>query len=82
MSTRNIVEELREEGRTEGRDEGRKEGQLKGMRQMLLRLLEERFGSLPQKTRRRVGALASARELEGLLRRALTAGSLEELELG
>src|SRR5882724_909782 len=72
----------REEGRLEGETKGRREGEIAGMRQMLLKLLTKRFGRLPQKARRRVEALASARELEALLGRALMAGSLEELGLG
>jgi hypothetical protein len=72
----------RQEGRMEGRQEGRQEGQIEGMRQLLLRVLEQRFGSLPQKARRKVGSLASAQEIEALLGRALASPSLDELGLG
>ena len=41
--------------------------------------VEERFGRLPQRVRRKVVALASSEELQGLLSRALTARSLDEL---
>jgi flagellar biosynthesis/type III secretory pathway protein FliH len=81
--------EGRQEGRREGRQKGLQEGlteglqkgQIEGMRQMLLRALAERFGKLPERTRRKIGALASAEEMQGLLSRALAAGSLEELGL-
>jgi predicted transposase/invertase (TIGR01784 family) len=69
-------------GRAEGQAMGREEGQVKGRQQMLLHLLEKRFGRLPRKTRRKVGALLSGNELEALFDRALTAGSLQELGLG
>jgi hypothetical protein len=51
------------------------------MRQLVLRLLEQRFGRLPQKVRRSVGALASPEDLEKLQGRALVARSLAELGL-
>jgi putative YhgA-like transposase/uncharacterized protein DUF4351 len=68
--------------REEGLSQGRREGQLEGMRKMLLRLLDQRFGKLPQKARRQVAALSSARQLERLLERAVAARSLKELGLG
>ncbi len=49
---------------------------------MLLRLLEKRFGRLPRKVNRQVGALTSVQELDRLFDSALVAGSLEELGLG
>jgi hypothetical protein len=65
-----------------GRKEGRQEGQIEGMRQLLVRLLEQRFGVLPSAARRRVRAISSAKKLEELADRALVAGSLAELGLG
>ncbi|HZF10276.1 MAG TPA: Rpn family recombination-promoting nuclease/putative transposase [Thermoanaerobaculia bacterium] len=71
----------RKEGLQVGLQEGRQEGRIEGMRQMLLGFLEERFGRLPQRVRRKVVALASSEELQRLLSRSFTAGSLEELGL-
>ncbi|MEA2694921.1 MAG: hypothetical protein QOJ16_4308 [Acidobacteriota bacterium] len=71
-----------ERGRREGRTEGRQEGQVEGMRQLVLRLLEQRFGALPRGTRRRMKAISSAKELQDLAQRVLTARSLEEMGLG
>jgi predicted transposase/invertase (TIGR01784 family) len=68
--------------RQEGRKEGRQEGQIEGMRQLLLRVLEQRFGPLSQEARRKIGALASAQEIEALLGRALTSSSIDALGLG
>jgi hypothetical protein len=67
--------------RNEGWVKGREEGQVKGKQQMLLRLLEKRFGTLPRKTLRKVGALLADHELDALFDRALAAGSLRELGL-
>jgi len=70
------------QGREEGQAQGREEGELKGKQQMLLRLLEKRFGNLPRKTLRKVGALLADHELDALFDRALTASSLAELGIG
>lgn len=63
------------------RDAGRTEGQLKGKQQLLLRLLEKRFGRLPRKALRKVEAILADNDLDILFDRALTAGSLAELGL-
>ena len=68
--------------REEGQAQGREEGQVKGKQQLLLRLLEKRFGKLSRKALRKVGALLSDNELDALFDRALTAGSLAELGIG
>ena len=49
-----IAENWLEQGRAEGRAEGRTEGRLEGERQMLVRMLEMRFGPLPERYRTRV----------------------------
>jgi predicted transposase YdaD len=69
-------------GRATGRAEGQLEGQLRGKQQMLLRLLEKRFGRLPRKTLRKIEALHADHQLDFLFDRALTADSLRELGLG
>jgi len=68
--------------REEGRVTGREKGQMEGRQQMLLRLLEKRFGRLPRKIHRQVGALTSVQELDRIFDSALAAGSLKELGLG
>lgn len=74
--------EGRQKGRKEGRQEGRETGQLEGMRQLLLRLLEQRFETVPARVRRKVKAIASAKELEELAKRVLVASTLAEMGLG
>ncbi len=71
-----------EKGRKEGRQEGRETGQLEGMRQLLLRLLEQRFETIPARVRRKVKAISSAKELEELAKRVLVAPTLAEMGLG
>jgi putative YhgA-like transposase/uncharacterized protein DUF4351 len=74
--------EGRAEGRNEGRKVGRQEGKVEGMRQLVLQLLEQRFGTLPLGVRRRVRAIESPKELGALAERVLVAGSLAEMGLG
>ncbi len=68
-------EEGRVEGREEGRVEGREEGREEGAARLLLRLLEHRFGELPETVIARVHQL-SFTEAEALVDQALGAESL------
>jgi hypothetical protein len=52
------------------------------LRRVVLTQLEQRFGALPPKVRKRVGTIASLPRLEELAQRVLVAGSLEEMGLG
>jgi hypothetical protein len=77
-------ERLKAEGQKEGLKLGKQEGRQEGVRslqQVLLRLLDQRFGPLPEQVRRQVGAIASLRRLTRLAERVLTVGSLRELRL-
>lgn len=62
------------QGRAEGRAEGRSEGQMT----LLLRLVEKRFGSVPERYRARLASLSSA-ELEAAGLRLMDAARLEDL---
>lgn len=67
-----------EEGREEGRVEGREEGRVDAQRQMLIDLLQKRFGTVPE------GAAAQIRsarpdELQRWVERFYDASSLDEL---
>jgi len=75
-----MLEETLIEWRDTARKEGRNEGRIAGMRQFLLQLLEERFGVLSPKVRRKVKA-SSEKRLQELGRRVLVAGSLAEMGL-
>lgn len=52
-----------------------------GKREMLLRLLERRFGPVPEAVRHKVEEIRSDRRLERLADKILTAGSLREMGL-
>ena len=53
-----------------------------GARGMLLELLEERFGPVPDEVRDRVEKIRSLERLNRLARKVLTAKSLKSLRLG
>ncbi len=59
----------------------RKQGRTEGQRELVLRLLKERFGGLSAEVRRKVSAIESADELTQLATQTLHVQSLEELGL-
>jgi predicted transposase YdaD len=81
-----ILERGREKGREEGRDEGlheglakgREEGREEGRIDLLQRMIERRFGPLPERLATRLAHL-SREQVETVLDVALTAPSLEAL---
>jgi len=75
----NLQRESRRAGKEEGKREGKREGKIEGLRQILLCLLEQRFGPLPPQVRRKVRDLSSVKRLEELAKRVLVAGSLAEM---
>ena len=62
-------------------EKGREAGVVEGLRRTLLRQLTAKFGELPQESKVRIEALSAA-DLDSLLDRVLTAGTLNELGLG
>ena len=69
------------EGRREGIKEGRTEGIAEGKRSTLVRLLERKFGGLPEGKRTQVEHITDIVLLDSLLDRVLTADALEEIGL-
>ena len=69
------------EGRMEGKAEGRMEGKAEGVRELLVRLLGQRFGSVSSEVLGRIGAMTSVEELSGLAERVYQVDSLDELGL-
>ena len=63
-----------------GKQEGLQEG-ARSLQQVLLRLLDQRFGPLPESVHRQVEAINSLRRLTRLAEQVLTVGSLRELRL-
>ncbi len=62
----------------QGLQQGRQEGRLEGRHEMLLRLLEKRFGAIPEWVRSRLNNL-SASDLDAAGVRLLDATRLEDL---
>ena len=75
---RTIADELMEKGETRGR----KKEQVRLRRQILLKLLQSRFGVLPRETVAAVKGNKSVQELDKWLGRIVTAGNLEEMGIG
>jgi predicted transposase YdaD len=65
-------------GHQEGHEQGREEGREEGERQIVLRQVEKRFGSLPAWAKQKIDAMSSP-DLEAAALRLLDAQSLEEL---
>jgi hypothetical protein len=76
------LREGRKEGRKEGRVEGKREGEIRATRRVLLDLMTQRFGPLPEPVRMRVGEISSAAELRKLAKRVLRVSSLHEMGIG
>lgn len=74
-------DEIREKALREGLREGLRKGRAAGRREVLLRILESRFGELSPEVRRHVETVAAGRELDRLVDRALAARSLDDLGL-
>ncbi|MGI5860950.1 MAG: Rpn family recombination-promoting nuclease/putative transposase [Myxococcales bacterium] len=70
--------QLLDEGRADGLREGLARGRAEGMAATLLRLLERRFGPLPEEVRERA-ATASVSQLERWIDRSVDASSLSEV---
>ncbi len=75
-SAMELMSSFRKQGREEGRQEGLQEGQQKQAVAMLLRLLQRKFGSLPDQLQQRVGILSTAQADE------LTLALLDDLTVG
>ena len=71
-------EKGRAAGRAEGEAKGRAEGRLAGEAEILIRLVETKFGPLPQRAHTRIAA-ADAEQLLVWAERVLTAEALEEV---
>ena len=81
MLEENLIR-AREQGLKKARNEGRKEGEIKGARELLLRLLDRRFGPLSPAVRQQVGSITSSRRLAELAEQVLVSQSIEDMGLG
>ena len=72
------VREGEAKGKAQGRAEGKAQGRAEGKAETLLRLLQRRFGPVPESARSRV-AVGSAAEIDAWLDALLDAQSLTEV---
>ena len=75
------LEKGRELGLEQGKELGLEQGRAEGIRDMVLRLLSQRFGALSSEARRRIAAITSADELGKLAESVYAADSLKDLGL-
>ena len=75
------ADRMREEGRLKGFEKGIEKGIEKGTRQIIFRLLEARFGPLPERAVKALKRMHNG-ALEALSLRILEADSLDDLGLG
>jgi hypothetical protein len=68
-----------EKGLEKGLQKGQAQGEREGMRKLLLHLLAQQFGPVPESVRRQVEAITSTRRLTALAGKVLTARSLQDL---
>lgn len=76
-----IAQKLIKEGIKEGIQEGIKEGQSRGQQSMLLSVIRQRLGEVPESVRAEIAA-ANDEDLQRWLMRALRSNSVEELLAG
>ena len=76
--------ELKEEGRQEGLQKGLQKGRREGIhafQDVLLSEVAERFGPVSEETRRRIKSIQDLDKLKALVKRLVTASSLDDLGL-
>jgi len=78
---RTIAQALIEEGEARGEARGQARGALQKSQEILLELLEEKFGSLSTQVHEQVQGIRDAARLSALIRRVLTARTLSDLGL-
>jgi len=65
------------EGRAEGRVEGRVEGRAEGQLEVLLVLLETKFGQVPGELKEHLTALKDREQIEQAVRKAISADTID-----
>ena len=68
-----------EQGREQGKEQGKALGRAEGLRDLVIRILGQKFGSQSAEAQRRVGSITSVEELNRLAEKLYQVESLEEL---
>ena len=63
----------------EGRQEGREIGAIETMQKMLVKLLNLKFGSIPQSVLQRIQTLRDTEQLDQLIGKIVTASNLQDM---
>ena len=78
------ADKLEQKGFVKGRQEGRQEVQqeaVQSLRRVVLRLLDQRFGSVPAKVQKKVEKISSMDRLTELAEKVLVVQSIDEMGL-
>ena len=73
-----IREEWEARGKAEGKVEGRVEGRAEGQLEILLVLLETKFGQVPGELKEHLTALKDQEQIEQAVRKAISADTIDE----
>jgi hypothetical protein len=65
----------------EGKELGEKQGELKAKREAVLKIMQLRFDSVPESVVRKVKSIRRMERLDALLKKAVIANSISEIEL-
>ena len=68
-----------EQGEKRGRKEGEKRGELKAKQDVLLKLMQTKFGVVSPALTRKVKAIRNTRRLDDLLKKGFTTNTLGEI---
>ena len=76
-----FYEHVLQQGKAEGIEQGIEQGILKGKREAVLRLLHSQFQNVPESILQRITAIDSISALDRLFDQAMTAKSLDDLQI-
>ena len=76
-----MAEHLIEQGKVQGKAEGRAEGRAVEKQSAVLKLLRLRFGTVPESFTNQISSIRNFSRLDALFEEALTAQTLDEIDL-
>ena len=75
------IEQGIEQGKAQGIEQGIEQGKAQGRQEAILRLLRLRFQNVPETLTNRITSIESLSDLDTLLEQAITAQSLDEIQI-
>ena len=76
-----LIEQGKVQGKSEGKAEGRAEGRAVEKQSAVLKLLRLRFGTVPESFTNQISSIRNFSRLDALFEEALTAQTLDEIDL-